>query len=131
MKLYKLFTALLLVFALNSLSAQAKKEKWPQINAYHEVMSKTFHPAEEGNLEPIKKDAQLLLEKADAITEESIPADLRSPKLLETLVVLKRETKKVNDLVQEKAPDATIMKVLSYLHDVFHEIVGMCSPAKH
>lgn len=131
MKFHKLLTVLLLFLALNAVSAQAKKEKWPQINAYHEVMSKTFHPAEEGNLEPIKKESQVLLEKAEAITEESVPSEYRSAKLSETLVVLKRETKKVNDLVQKQAPDATIVKVLTNLHDVFHQIVGMCGSEEH
>jgi hypothetical protein len=131
MKLHKLFTTLMLVLVLNAVSAQAKKEKWAQMDAYHQMMSKTFHTGDEGNLEAIKKTSQLLLERADAITEESIPANLRSAKLSEALVVLKRETKKVDDLVQAKAPDATIVKVLTNLHDVFHQIVGMCGPEEH
>ena len=42
------------------------------------------------------------------------------------MVVLKKETKKVNDLVQQKATDDEITKALASLHDTFHKIVGLC-----
>jgi hypothetical protein len=35
-------------------SAQSTFDKWPAIKEFHDVMSETFHPAEEGNLAPIK-----------------------------------------------------------------------------
>jgi hypothetical protein len=33
-------------------SAQSTFDKWPAIKEFHDVMSETFHPAEEGNLAP-------------------------------------------------------------------------------
>jgi hypothetical protein len=44
-------------------TAQAN-DKWAELEAYHDVMSQTFHPAEEGKLEPIRKRAGELAEKA-------------------------------------------------------------------
>ena len=43
------FATLCFSFA-NNIQAQ-QKEKWKELDAFHEVMSKTFHPAEEGKLE--------------------------------------------------------------------------------
>ena len=130
MKFIKSIFAFATIFAVNSVAAQSLTEKWPQIKAYHEVMSKTFHPAEEGNLEPIRKDAESLLEKANALTVENMPAEFRSPKLIETLIVLKKETKVVTELVKQKASDDEITKALTKLHDIFHQIVGLCQPEK-
>jgi hypothetical protein len=59
-----------------------------------------------------------------------MPEEFRSPKLIESLVILKKETKKVNDMVQRKQSDAEIKKSLAALHDTFHKIVGLCKEEK-
>lgn len=130
MKIIKSLFAFAAFFAFNSSSAASITEKWPQIKAYHEVMSKTFHSSEEGNLEAIKTNAGLLLEKAEALSVENMPKEFRSPKLIESLVVLKKETKTVNELVTKNATDFEISSALSKLHNTFHKIVDMCQPEK-
>jgi hypothetical protein len=130
MKIIKSLFAFAAFFALNSVSAQTVTERWPEIRAYHEVISKTFHSSEEGNLDPIKTHSELLVEKAEALSVENMPEEFRSPKLIESLVILKKETKKVNDMVQRKQSDAEIKKALATLHDTFHKIVGLCKEEK-
>ena len=49
---------------------------------------------------------------------------------LQTIVLLKKQTKVVSELVTRKAPDAEIMRAFQNLHDVFHRIVEMCQPGK-
>ena len=58
------FAMTALLFA-RPLAAQ-EKAKWTEKDAFHEVMSKTFHPAEEGKFEPIKARSGEMLEKAIA-----------------------------------------------------------------
>ena len=57
----KKFLPLLMIFAavayFKPVQAQ-QKAKWKELEAFHEVMSKTFHPAEEGKLEPIRTRSQ-------------------------------------------------------------------------
>lgn len=126
MKIIKSLLAIAAFFAFNSVSAQTITERWPEIKAYHEVISKSFHSSEEGNLNPIKLNSELLVERAEALAVENMPEEYRSPKLIESIVVLKKDTKKVNDLVQRKASDDEITKALAALHDTFHKIVGLC-----
>jgi hypothetical protein len=126
MKIIKSLLAIAAFFALNSASAQTITERWPEIKAYHEVISKSFHSSEEGNLTPIKLNSELLVERAEALAVENMPEEYRTPKLIESIVVLKKDTKKVNDLVQRKAGDEEITKALAALHDTFHKIVGLC-----
>ena len=93
-------------------------------------MQKTVQSSEEGNLHPIKMHSELLLEKAEALSVENMPEEFRSPKVIESLVVLKKETKTVNELVQQQANDDEIIKALTKLNETFHKIAGMCQPGK-
>ena len=51
----KLF--LFVIVAVFSITSYAQQTEWKQMEAFHSVMSKTFHPAEEGNLKPTKDNA--------------------------------------------------------------------------
>jgi hypothetical protein len=130
MKIIKSLFAFATFFALNLASAQSITDKWPQIKAYQELISKTYHPAEQGNLEPIKNNSSLLLEKAEALTVESIPKEFRNPNVLQTMLYLKTQTKILNDLVQKKASDEDISQAIKKLHEIFHKIVGLCTTEK-
>lgn len=125
------FVAMLLFFlAANTLSAQSTFDKWPAIKELHEVISQTFHPSEEGNLQPIKARSEELMNKAAAILKSDIPAEFKTPAILASAEKLQLKSKALHKLVQAKASDADIKKSLSDLHDVFHEIVGLCSEKK-
>ena len=124
------FAILLFVLAVNSVSAQSTIDKWPAIKEFHAVMSQTFHPAEEGNLEPIKSRAEELANKASALTTTNIPAEFRTKEILASIDKLQTNSKNLQTMVSIKAADANIMKSLSELHDIFHEIVGLCSEEK-
>lgn len=124
------FAILLFVLAVNSVSAQSTFDKWPAIKEFHAVMSQTFHPAEEGNLEPIKSRAEELANKASALTTTNVPAEFRTKEILASIDKLQINSKYLQTMVSIKAADANIMKSLSELHDIFHEIVGLCSEEK-
>jgi len=126
MKYIKALLVIVTFFAFNCVSAQSITEKWKQMHDYHELLSKTFHPAEEGNFEPIKKASEDLVLKAEALDFKTMPEDLRTNKVEETIALLKKQTKTVNDLVQRKAPNAEIMRAFENLHDIFHRIVEIC-----
>ncbi|MFN3754358.1 hypothetical protein [Flavobacterium sp.] len=130
MKIIKSLFAFATFFTFNTSSGHSITDIWPQIKAYHEIMSKTFLSSAEGNLIPIKTYSELLLEKAEALSVENMPETFRSPKLIESLVILKKETKTVNELVQQKASDDEISIALGKLNQTFHKIAGMCQAEK-
>ena len=74
--------ALLLLFASITAFAQNKTE-WKELSAFHGVMSQTFHPAEEGDLKPIRERSGELVEKAKAWKASAIPADYTDVKGIE------------------------------------------------
>ncbi|MFV8322938.1 hypothetical protein [uncultured Flavobacterium sp.] len=130
MKHLKAFLVLALIVVANSVSAQSTFEKWPAIKEFHEVMSQTFHPAEEGNLVPIKARSEEMMNKAAMLLKSDIPAEFRTDAILASAERLQIKSKALHKLVMSNGSDAAIVKSITDLHDTFHEIVGLCSDAK-
>ena len=111
-------------------AAETKPGAWNELKAYHGVMSATFHPAEDGKLEPIKARSAELAATAKAWAASTPPADFRQPAIAAKLKLLAVESAALDQLVRGgKATDAEIKASLVKLHDRFHEIVGACRDA--
>ena len=111
--------------------AHAQKAKWQELDAFHEVMSKTFHPAEEGKLEPIRNRSAEMLEKAIAWRNSAAPEGYDKNAVKENLNKLVKGAKEINKMVKKNASDQELKNELSELHDVFHEIVEKCEKGEH
>jgi superoxide dismutase len=112
-------------------SATAKKkgkfDDWQALKDFHKVMSQTFHPSEEGNLEPIKKRSGEMVEKAELLAKSVIPAEFNTKEVIAAVQKLATESKKLDAMVKGKKSDQELTAALAKLHDVFHEIIGLCS----
>lgn len=129
-KIMLLFAAVLMFGFAKNVQAQTK-EKWKELDAFHELMSKTFHPSEEGKLEPIKARSQEMVDKAIAWKNSTAPAGYDQNAVIKNLKKLVKGAKEVNKLVQKNAADAEIKEELAELHDVFHEIAEKCEKEEH
>jgi len=123
-----LFTALLFT-GINSIKAQ--KTKWPEMETFHTVMAQTFHPAEEGKLEPIKNRSEEMLDKATAWKNSKAPEGYNQKAVNKPLSKLVKGSKELNKLVKANATDAAIKEKIASLHNVFHEIMEKCSKDEH
>jgi hypothetical protein len=130
MKLSKSLIVMVLFMAINSVNAQSITDKWKQLGDFHELLSKTFHPTEEGDFRPIKQSSQELLTKSEALDVATMPQDLRNPSIEPVILVLKKQTKLVNELVKSKVPDPEIMRAFQNLHDIYYRIVYLGEPKK-
>jgi hypothetical protein len=104
--------------------------KWSELSLFHDVMSQTFHPMEEGELKPIRSRAGEMAEKARQWADSKPPKIYDKPEIKENLAKLADESKALAALVSSKAGDAQIKASLTALHDRFHAIVGLCRDAK-
>ena len=130
MKYFKTFVALILLVIANSVSAQSTFDKWPAIKDFHGVMSETFHPAEEGNLAPIKARSEEIMNKGALLLKSDIPTEFKTNAILASAERLQLKSKALHKLVTLNGADAAILKSITDLHDTFHEIVGLCSDTK-
>jgi hypothetical protein len=130
MNFFKSLFASVDLFSLNSASARAFTEGWPQIKIYYEILAKSFYASEKGNLDVIKSNSRILVEKAEELSIEGMPAEYRNPKILESLLTLKKQTKLVDFLVQQNIDDNEVKLTLHKLNDIFYSIVELCLAKK-
>ncbi|MCU0351449.1 MAG: hypothetical protein MUF43_11600 [Flavobacterium sp.] len=120
------------LLAVQHLSAQSIFDKWAELKSFHGVMSQTFHPSEEGNLAPIKTQSGEMAKKAKILAKSVIPTEFKTEKIQKAVKKLQKDSKTLDKMVKnKKSTEEQIKKALVSLHDVFHEIVGLCKNEQH
>lgn len=104
--------------------------KWNEMSAFHDVMSATFHPMEEGDLNPIRSRAKEMAAKAREWANSTPPKIYNQPEIKANVAKLAQESKALAVLVAQKVTDGQIKESLSALHDRYHEVAGLCRDAK-
>lgn len=128
MKKQLLFT-LVLVLAFSAIIKAQNVADWKEKNDFHKIMAQTFHPAEDGNFQPIRDRIDEMVTKAEAWQKSPVPLEIRDvKKMKKNLGKLVKLTKKLQNNIKAGAPDQAVLKQLTALHDVFHTIVGICHP---
>jgi len=94
-------------------------------------MSSTYHPAEEGNLEPIKKRSSEMVAKAIAWQNANAPEGYDKKKVKKPLKALVKGSKNLEKLTKTNASDKELAASLSGLHDIFHEIMEKCEDGEN
>jgi hypothetical protein len=110
--------------------SEDKGDKWAELESFHEVMSQTFHPAEEGNLKPIRSQAGELAARAQKWLDSKAPLMYDVPSIKAILVKLTTESKALAELISKNGSDAEVKNSITALHDRFHEIIGACRVEK-
>lgn len=124
-KMQILFSMLLLgVFTLSSFTRH--EPGWKEMEDFHAVMSVTFHPAEDDNLQPVKEKAADLLLKAKDWQNASVPQGYNGELTKPILNRLVRQCKNIKQAVEKKKSDAELKKMITEAHDIFHEIKEKC-----
>jgi len=109
--------------------AQQKKAAWPEMKAFHGQMSSTFHPAEEGNLQPLKEKADSLYIVAMQWQASAIPANFKTTETTAALKKLTSQCAGIKKSVAAKASDKDLTDMITAAHDTFHTLAGECRKA--
>lgn len=125
MKKIKLLV-LAIVALVGTSFAQTKSAPWAELKAFHQLMSTTFHPSEEGNLKPLREKSEDLVNAAKKWKEAEIPADYKPKETKETLETLYKQTVAINEKVKANATDTELKTMIAEAHDTFHKVVGEC-----
>lgn len=127
-KLLLVCSMIAFVFTSN---AQKEKQKWNEMHAFHSVMSKTFHPAEENKLQPLRDSATVLLAKAKAWKTSTVPAGYNKEVTAPILKQLVAKCKTITVAVKKNKSDEELKKLITEAHDIFHEIMEKCRKEDH
>jgi superoxide dismutase len=104
-----------------------ERDAWQSLKDFHMVMAQTFHPAEEGNLKPIRERSGEMLTKAMALQNSTIPASFNTPEIKKALADLVKGSEDLDKTIRKKGKDPVVIKKITALHDTFHIIQGLCS----
>ena len=112
---------------VSPLLLRIEKDTWQELKDFHVVMAQTFHPAEDGNLDPIRKRSGEMLARAVSLQKSSIPPSFNRPEIRKAIGDLVKGAADLDKAVRNKrTKDAVIVQKLTALHDVFHIIQGLC-----
>lgn len=111
---------------MSSAFAQAEKDGWKEMDLFHTYMAATFHPADEGNLEPLKAKADSLYLVAKLWQDSPIPSDFKAAKTKLALQNLVAKCASIKKMVTAKASNGQLKKEITEAHEIFHHIMGEC-----
>lgn len=126
MKKFQILSAAILTFGMSVL-ADAQMANWQQQKDFHSVMSATWHPAEKGDLQPVKMRSMEMVSKAQAWKNAAIPSAIEDKKAVRrNLRYLVKDARLLNRKVKSGASDAELIKQLEKTHNTYHTLVGLC-----
>jgi hypothetical protein len=119
MKKITLFLFALVTFTAASF-AQANKvatkdAAWPEMKAFHDLMSATFHPAEEGNFAPLKAKVADLYRASKVWVASDVPAQYKTAETKEVLEKLMIQCHDIWAQVDAKASNAKLKTMITYI----------------
>lgn len=120
----QLLLLIIIIGTFQSISAQ--KGDWKEMHAFHAIMSKTFHPAENGNLQPTKDSAAVLVQTAKEWKASPIPKGYKKNETAQALDELVKQCDAVKAAVEAKKTDDELKEIISVAHDIFHRITEKC-----
>jgi hypothetical protein len=103
-----------------------KMTDWPELKAFHEVMSQTFHPAEKGDFKPIRTRSGEMMKRVKVLIGQPFPEPYRTESMKVVVANLEDQVRKLDEMVKNNAEDKDLMVMLTQAHDSFHKIVGIC-----
>ncbi|MEY4703038.1 MAG: hypothetical protein RIR96_935 [Bacteroidota bacterium] len=122
----KILALLAIVCITGTAFAQENKTAWPELKAFHAIMSASFHSAEEGNFAPLKEKTAEMYRAAKLWYASEIPENYKKEETKKTLEALMIQCNDIWDAVEKKASDSKLKDMITAAHDTFHKIVGEC-----
>lgn len=117
---------LLLLCLGASLIGYSQKKAWKEMDSFHTIMSKTFHPAENGDLKPTLENIDELIKRAKTWQASEVPSGYNKKLIRPILDRLVTQTESIKTAIAEHKSDEDLQGMISRAHDTFHEIMLKC-----
>jgi len=123
MKFIKTFAILAILFAANTLTAQAVASKWPAMKSFEEVITRINNGVEQNNLGVISSFTGTLQSFSQRLTTEEIPTAYKNNQKLQAAITkMQGQTNKLNELVIAKAPEASLKTAYLETYATFEQV---------
>lgn len=102
---------------------------WKEMNAFHQILGATWHPAQKNDLIPLRVRAKELKTLADAWAASKppmMPAACVSDSTKATITKIARDARGIVALLAAEADDAYLAGTLKGIHDSFERVASQC-----
>ncbi|MGC4023437.1 MAG: hypothetical protein QM734_16550 [Cyclobacteriaceae bacterium] len=111
---------------------EKKEANWPELESFHKIMAKVFHPLKDSNnLAPAKMLIGDLATQAATWSAASLPKEVDTPEMKSMLEDLKNDSQLLADTVKNGAADSLVSKNVSAIHRQFHKIMEAWERSHH
>ena len=104
---------------------------WKELDAFHELMAATWHPAKAGDLKVIRAKADSLSASAKAWAASKVPTACDKKEIRDAMADVVTGSAKVAQLVADKGADADVRTALHDVHERFEVVEHGCQPKHH
>lgn len=99
---------------------------WKEMNAFHELLAATYHPATKDTLQPLREKAAELAAAAKTWSTAEAPPSCNSDATRKTVEGLATDAQAIAAQVAAKASDADLKKSITALHERFKSVEMKC-----
>lgn len=99
---------------------------WKELDAFHELMAATWHPAQSGDLKVIRAKADSLSASAKAWAASKAPAACDTKAIRDAITDVVAGSTKVAELVAKNGADADVRTALQDVHERFEVVEHGC-----
>ncbi len=117
--------------APKTMEHHAAASGWKELDAFHELMAATWHPAKSGDLKVIRAKADSLSASAKTWAASKVPAACDKKEIRDAIADVVTGTTKVANLVSNNGADADVKTALHDVHERFEVVEHGCQPKHH
>ena len=117
--------------APKSMEHHGASSGWKELDAFHELMAATWHPAKSGDLKVIRAKADSLSASAKTWAASKVPAACDKKEIRDAIADVVKGSEKVAQLVTDKGADADVRTALHDVHERFEVVEHGCQPKHH
>lgn len=117
--------------APKTMEHHAAASGWKELDAFHELMAATWHPAKSGDLKAIREKADSLSASAKTWAASKVPAACDKKPIRDAIADVVTGSAKVATLVASNGADADVKQALHDVHERFEVVEHGCQPKHH
>ena len=103
-----------------------KTDNWPELKVYKDIMSHTYHAAENGDLNALRSLSKEFMLYSIYLRNSKIPNEFKDDKTIKALIKLQKQSLEIHELCLNNESDKVLLKKMLEAHDTFHLIQGVC-----
>jgi hypothetical protein len=118
-----LLTMLFVVFSLGMMAQNSIITQWKELNNYDALLKKTYRLAEVGDLKPIRANAEVLVDFAHDITDETLSVRYNKLKNNDKLKLVVQQTEELQQAIKKKEKNEELFKRFTKLRNDYKKFI--------